>query len=525
MAPANTVEHPPPPVGAAAAVPVPVSDATRRHLRGSSLLLAGRLLSVAINFGAQVMIVRYLSKTDYGAFAYALTLVAMGESIAALGLDKAVSRFLPIYEEEKSYDKLFGTMLLVAGTILSLGLAVVLLVFGFRGVLGDSLGDNGDTITILLILIVLAPIQAFDDLLMGTFAVFSRPRAIFFRKYVLGPGFRLVAVVAVIATSGDVEGLAIGYVVAGAAGIGLYTWLLARTLRADGLLAHLRIRALELPWREIYGFALPLLAVDLLFVVMNTANVVMLGAFGTATDVADYRVVQPAAHLNLLVMTSFTLLFTPLAARLFARGDRAGIEDLYWRSAVWIAVCSFPIFALTFASSGPLTTAMFGDRYASSGPILALLSLGYYFSAALGFNGLTLRVFGLVKYTVVISLLAAVLNVALNLFLIPAYGATGAGIATCATFIVHNLLKQAGLRKGTGISVLQVRHVRVYGVIVAAAAALFAVERILSLPAAGSLALVAAASGAVVLLTRRSLQVADTFPELLQVPFLRRVVR
>jgi O-antigen/teichoic acid export membrane protein len=168
---------------------------------------------------------------------------------------------------------------------------------------------------------------------------------------------------------------------------------------------------------------------------------------------------------------------------------------------------------------------MFGARYASSGPILALLSLGYYFSAALGFNGLTLRVFGLVKYTVVISLLAAALNVALNLFLIPAHGATGAGIATCATFIVHNLLKQAGLRKGTGISVLQIRHVRVYGAIVAAAAALFALERVLSLPAVGSLALVAAASGAVVLLTRRSLQVADTFPELLQVPFLRRVVR
>jgi hypothetical protein len=67
--------------------------------------------------------------------------------------------------------------------------------------------------------------------------------------------------------------------------------------------------------------------------------------------------------------------------------------------------------------------------------------------------------------------------------------------------------------------------VRVYGAIVAAAAALFALERVLSLPAVGSLALVAAASGAVVLLTRRSLQVADTFPELLQVPFLRRVVR
>jgi O-antigen/teichoic acid export membrane protein len=58
------------------------------------------MLSLAVNFATQVVIVRYLSNADFAAFAYGLSLVAMGESLAVLGLDKAISRFLPIYEQQ-----------------------------------------------------------------------------------------------------------------------------------------------------------------------------------------------------------------------------------------------------------------------------------------------------------------------------------------------------------------------------------------------------------------------------------------
>jgi O-antigen/teichoic acid export membrane protein len=498
-----------------------VTDTSRRHIRGSSLLFAGRLSSVGVNFATQVLIVRYLSKADFGVFTYGLALVAMGQSVTVLGLDKAVSRFLPIYDEQRAHDMVLGALLLVTATIVALGAAFVALVFGLHGLLGGPAAGGGAATTVLLIIILLAPVQALDDILMSTFAVFTRPRAIFFRKYVLAPGLRLTAILVIIARQGDVRGLAIGYVAAGALGVAAYGAMLVRTLRRQGILGAVPVRSVRIPAREIYGFALPLLFVDLMFVVMNGANVVMLGYFGDATDVADYRVVQPAAHLNVLVMTSFTLLFTPMASRLFARDDKAGIQELYWRTAVWIAVFTFPVFAATFALSHTLTVGMFGEQYASSAPILALLSLGYYFSAALGFNGLTLRVYGLVRYSVVIAVLAMIFNVAVNLVLIPRYGALGAGIGTCLTLVVHNLLKQAGLRKGTGISVLHRGHLRVYGVIVAAAAALLALQGLLDPGFAVSVALVAAASLAVLALTRGSLRVGETFPELLRIPLVR----
>jgi O-antigen/teichoic acid export membrane protein len=501
-----------------------ISEASRSHIRGSTLLFAGRLTSVGVNFATQVLIVRYLSKADFGVFAYGLSLVAMGQSVTVLGLDKAISRFLPIYDEQHARDRLLGALVLVLGTVGALGVAMVAFVFGLHGLVAGAVAEQDAAVTVLLIMILLAPVQAVDDVLMGAFAVFSKPGAIFFRKYVLAPGLRLLAILVVIAGHSDVRTLAIGYVAAGALGVTVYGGMLVQTLRANGILAHIRPRELRLPVREIYGFALPLLAVDLMFVVMNGANVIMLGHFGDARDVADYRVVQPAARLNVLVMTSFTLLFTPMAARLYARADRAGIEELYWRTAVWIAVFTFPVFAATFALADPLTVGMFGAQYAGSATILALLSLGYYFSAALGFNGLTLRVYGLVRYSVVIAVLATIANVALNLVLIPRYGALGAGVGTAATLVVHNILKQAGLRKGTGISVMHRRHLGVYAVVALTAGLLFAVEHTIHPGLVPALLLAAAASAAVLALNRRSLKILDTFPELARIPLMRRLL-
>ncbi|HSD79916.1 MAG TPA: oligosaccharide flippase family protein [Solirubrobacteraceae bacterium] len=494
--------------------------ATRKQIRGSSLLLGGRFISLGVNFLTQVLIVRYLSKSDFGIFAYGLSIVALAESLTMLGLDRALSRFLPIYHERGEYPKLFGTLLLSLSSVLTLGLAMALVVIGLQG----SIAGSGAELTVVLILLALGPIQALDGLMMGTLAVFSKPRAIFFRRYVVAPGLQLAAIVLVMLGSMGVEQLALGYVLAGGLGLVLYLVLLVHSLRADGVLAHFDRRRLSFPFREIYGFAVPLLAVDLLFVVMNTTNVFMLRHFGTEADVATYRVVQPAARMNMLVMTSFAMLFTPLAARLFARGDREGTHDLYWVTAAWMAVFSFPVFALTTVFAGPLTVSLFGDRYASSAAIMAMLSAGYYFNAALGFNGLMLRVYGLVRYVVIISLGAALANVALNLLLIPRYGPVGAGVGTCLTLVVHNVLKQTGLRKGTGISIFDRHHLRVYAVVAAGAAALLAVQLVVDLELAVAIVLTGLVSVGVVAATRNALRVGDTFPELLRVPLLRRVL-
>jgi O-antigen/teichoic acid export membrane protein len=300
--------------------------------------------------------------------------------------------------------------------------------------------------------------------------------------------------------------------------------MLLQAMRKQGLFQHFHTQTILLPWREIFAFTIPLLTSDLVYAVMNTMDAVILQYFHGPVEVAALRAVQPTARLNQMVLASFGLLFTPAAARLFARNDQEGVNNLYWQNAVWIAVASFPIFVLTFSLARPITLLLYGERYEQSALILALLSLGYYFNAALGQNGLTLKVFGKVRYIVLMNILAVIVNLGANVLLIPAYGALGAAISTSASLIFHNILKQAGLLLDTGVNLFDRRYWRVYLIITCSAAGLLLIQWATSAPVYVSILLAAFASWAVFRLNRRSLGVAQTFPELLRFPLAKQIL-
>jgi O-antigen/teichoic acid export membrane protein len=471
-----------------------------------------------------VLIARYLSQAAFGAFAVALSYVTLFETIVTLGLDRGIGRFLAIYDERGDRARLLGTLAMILGTVISVGLAVVLLVLGVVALTGGAIVGDATAAALLVILVVLGPIQAADNLFGGALAVFADARAIFVRKYLVGPGLRLVVVLLLIGAGGDVTFLAIGYVLSGALGLALYGGVLVRALRTRGLLSRAAIRGMSVPVREILLFTTPLVTTDLVYLVLNTTDAILLGASRGPAEVADYRVIQPLVHLNMIVYSSFTLLYTPAASRLFAREDRPAVAGLYWTTAIWIAVLSFPIFALTTSLAEPVTVFLFQERYAGSAVYLAILAVATYFNVALGFNGLTLRVFGLVRYTVIVNIVTAVIGLGLNLVLIPAYGALGAAIGTASGLILFNVLKQLGLRRGTGISVFDRRYAWVYAVIGAAAIGLAVIQVTVRPGIVPSLVLATLASLVVLALTRRALDVAGTFPEILRLPLMRRIL-
>jgi O-antigen/teichoic acid export membrane protein len=220
-------------------------------------------------------------------------------------------------------------------------------------------------------------------------------------------------------------------------------------------------------------------------------------------------------------MFTFGLLFAPLAARLHARNDEEGIRDLHWQSAVWIAVLTFPVFALTFCVADDTIETLFGERYASSGQYLAILSLGYYVGASLGFNDTTLLVYGKVRYLMVCNIAAAVTSVILNVALIPPFGALGAAVATASGHLAHTAMRQWGLGRHTGTPIFERQYTRVYATIVGAAAALFTLNQLTDFNRVIMFALAALTSLAVILVNRRLLRIGEFFPELRRFRLLR----
>lgn len=501
-------------------------DPARKQIRGSSLLLSGRMLSVGINFAAQVLMVRHLSTAEYGAWAYALSVVAFCQGFAVLGLDRAITRFIPIYHEKEEYAKLFGTIVLVFGSVLFASLILIGGFFAAPELVAKMMAEgSAQSLGLLYILIFLVPVEALDGLMLGLFASFSNPRAIFFRKHLLGPLLKFAVVLFLIWFESGAFFLAYGYLAASMLGVAIYLWLFFRLLYREGLMEKFRRGELAVPAREIFAFTIPMMSSDLVSIVIHSADALLLGYFHGATEVAYYRVVLPAAKLNTIVMTSFSMLFTPTASRLFARDDFAGINELYWRTAVWLALLSFPVFVVTFSVADALTVFLYGERYARSGIILALLSLGYYFSAALGFNGLTLKVIGKLKYVVNVNIAAAAVNVLINLLLIPRFGAVGAAVGTAGTMILHNILKQTGLRFASGVNLFDRQYLSFYVLIAGSSLALFALQSLIGGNIYVALALAFAVALVVLGVGKKKLNVAENFPELLKLPLIGKFLK
>lgn len=512
------------------ALAVPPADnqcsvaATTRHIRGSSLLLVGRLLAVVLNFAVQILIVRYLSKTEFGAFAFALVLVSFAVSFATFGLDKSLARFVPLYHERGDWARMFGTILLAFGTAVGVAALIVAGVLGLHIWSGQTMFTDSLTLSLLAVLIFLVPVEAIDRLLGSLICVFAKPRALFFRRYLLGPGLKLTVVLLLVALGANAFFLTGGYLVGGLIGTAVYAVLLTKVLRKQGVLSQFRMRKIQVPAAEVYGFSAALFGSDMLSLMRGIVAVFLLGYFHSTLEVADLRAVLPIAGLNKVVLDSFQLLYLPSATRMFARDDTAGINRLYWRTAAWVALLSFPCLIACCSLAGPVTTLLLGDRYANAAPILAVLSVGYFFNAALGFNALTLKVYGQVRVIVANDVLGAVTLIGANLLLIPPYGAMGAAVATCATFVIHNLLNQAALLKAPGIEVFERRYIALYVTMATAAAVLLALQTTLAPPLYVSIGLALAVCIVVQWAFRDLLAIGNMFPELARFPLIRLLV-
>jgi PST family polysaccharide transporter len=104
-----------------------------------------------------------------------------------------------------------------------------------------------------------------------------------------------------------------------------------------------------------------------------------------------------------------------------------------------------------------IVTALFGRAFAQSGPVLAL----HIWSAPALFLGVAASNWFVAesrqKDLLVRSTLGAAANVALNLLLIPAYGARGAALATLVSQTFTHVLLNAAFASSRGIFRLQLR--------------------------------------------------------------------
>ena len=114
--------------------------------------------------------------------------------------------------------------------------------------------------------------------------------------------------------------------------------------------------------------------------------------------------------------------------------------------AGFLSICSSP----GTARCEPMLTVVFGEDFAPAAPALVALLPGVFFLSLYTILANYLAAIGLPAIAVVAPFLALVLNVVLNLLLIPPYGATGAALASSAAYLALFLVGLSYIARNRG---------------------------------------------------------------------------
>lgn len=490
-----------------------------RQVRGSSVLLFGRVMSLAVNLLLQLLLVRYFAKEVFGAFAFAWASVELGTFLVTAGLNKSLSRYIPLYQEAGDWPKVRQSVIRSLCVMLALGLASVVAL----ELLNDWVARHGWvdplSLRLLRIMIILVPLDAIGFLFQDLFVAFQDITAVFVRRYIVAPGLRLAGVIGVMVAGGGAEAMAYGYVAGGAIGLLLYLWMFRRLWR-ERMQGSSTVTQETPRFGELVRFGLAVLTSQLGTMVRMTAVVFLLQFLRNAEEVGDYRAVLPFARLNLMVLDSFTIAFVPAAARLLSRGEERKIGRLVDTCSTWVAVLGFPIFLASFALSPTLSRYVLGENYADTWPIMSALSIGFLAESLLGFAPQVLRAYARLRPVLIADFAALALNLVIAMILIPHWGALGAAIGVVASSLAAAVGVMVAARR---VNRWACRWSTVGGLLLVTGGTALVVAvglQLWDLPLVVQALLAAGACLFVLQAYRRRLVVDDVFPEVRKLPFI-----
>jgi len=427
------------------------NDALSTLTSSAALVIIGGVFSAAGTLLERVIIGNILSPAAYGEVSIALTIMSVSVTVCLLGLSQGIPRYISRFE---ATEKKRGVW--VSGILVSFfaALVVAVLLYLNADFLATHLFERANATRLVRLFAVALP--CVTGLLIGVSGVRGMENTIYktYTKDLLYPFFRIVLVTVLLIFGFGVMAAGYAYIVAAAISFVVAHLLLNNLFPLIG--------RFELRVRELMRFSLPLVIATLLASLLLRTDTVMLGYFRESFEVGQYSAAYPLGRGMLILLSSFGFMYLPLASSLDAEGKRDEIDAIYATTTKWVYIGTFPAFVTMVFFSEDLLRIFFGAKYTPGGIALTILAVGFFSNAIGGRNRETLSALGHTRYVLLSNSIAFVLNITLNLVLIPRYGFVGAAVASAMSIIFLNIFVCAILAFKFNISPFSRWSVRTY---------------------------------------------------------------
>ena len=423
----------------------------KKLLSGSGLVMAFKVAGAGAGYVFAYLITTNYGAETFGVFELSLTVLTIATVVGSLGLDGALVRFIPEFIEKKApghLRKVYGYALSLA---MPFSMVLAALLYVFSDDLALKFGNEmlGDPFRVTAFLVPFSTwfginSEAFRGMRrMIEYSVLQRGTVI------------LLAIASFFCFKYFAIELADNVVPLIAFGIGLVLLALISGIVTPKRLSQTVsltsrdkfIKPLEI--KPLLVVAFPMLMSTSMFMIMNWTDTIMIGYYRDESQVGVYRLAFKVANLITFTQFAISSIAAPMFSSFFAKNDMEGMKkitrnigymNLAISTPIFILMLIFPSFVLDF----------FGEEFSAGVAPLIVLAIGQIINAICGPVMYILTMTGKEKKARNIIIVASVINLGLNFYLIPIYGLMGAAYATAISTIVWNVLAVIQIKKEYG---------------------------------------------------------------------------
>ncbi len=400
-----------------------------------------RVASAAIAFFSQVLLARWMGTFEYGIFVAVWAGVIIASTLTGLGLPSAVVRFVAEYREQNRHSLVWGMihggMWLSFATATSLSVIAAGLLYFLPGVV-----TNYFVMPIFLGILCL-PAFSIEGINDSAGRPFNWMKIAFLPTFIIRP-------LAILGLMG--AALLAGYEATAVTAM----WSAVIATYATTVFQYLALQSKlkrtlkpEPPEYRI-GFwlsvALPIFLVESFYVLVTQVDVLFVSWLTNTEDTAIYF-----AATKILALVHFVYFAVRASvAHRFAAYNASGKLDEYrefvQKTVAWTFWPSLAL-GLVMMVLGKYVLAMFGPEFVAGQAVLGVLLVGIIMRASIGPAEALLVMSGKQNACAFVYGGALIVNVILNLSLIPIYGMMGAAIATALALCFESLALYAIVKR------------------------------------------------------------------------------
>lgn len=426
-------------------------QALRDIMKGAGVVYAGLVIEMAVAFLAQLLAARHLSVSNFGGITTGVALLNLGGILGSLGLGRGLTRYLPRFDEaDQRRLSQVAYLITIPNAIILAAVVALNAEFIATEVFGDA--------TVTPSLRIFGAAIPFASILSVSIGGIRGRKVPIYRVYIenlLRPLTRFGLVAAAVAYGLGQAGVALAYAIPYALGAVLALYLFSRTIK--GVFSPRQFDIDIGLSRDLMNYSLPFVVSRSTGFIYRSVDVFLLLYFLGSDAVGIYGVAYAVAKLMLMFSTAFNFLGAPVASELEAKESLSEVLSVQYSILRWLVIASVPLLVpFTFFASD-FIGVVYRPEYSAGGSALAILTVGFAIHNVLSAQSNLLEALGNSREIALNSTVGAVVNVGLNLYMIPRYGVLGAAIATVAAYLAMDSMILGELYLHTGELALSTR--------------------------------------------------------------------